>query len=204
LVLLAVGMAAYAAWRLVQALTGQPGGGQSHGGLKRVGWLAIAVVYAGLCVRAVELLSGSSSGSSSASSNPRPWVARVLKWPAGTEVLVAAGAVLIVVGACLAIWGLAHNLDKDLRLERLTARWRAVVRTLSALGNLARGFLVALVGWYLVHAGTAAKASKAKTVDAALKALAHQTYGAALIGLVAVGLLCFGLYSFFEARLRRL
>ena len=87
---------------------------------------------------------------------------------------------------------------------RSTSQRAAEVRTLSAFGNLARGFLVALVGWYLVEAGSAGKASQAKTVDAALKALAHEAYGAAIIGLVAVGLLCFGLYSFFEARLRRL
>lgn len=87
---------------------------------------------------------------------------------------------------------------------RSTSQRAAEVRTLSAFGNLARGFLVALVGWYLVEAGSAGKASQAKTVDAALKLLTHEAYGAAIIGLVAVGLLCFGLYSFFEARLRRL
>lgn len=53
-------------------------------------------------------------------------------------------------------------------------------------------------------ASKATKATKAKSVDAALQSLAHQEYGAVLLGVVAFGLVCFSVYSFFEAGLRRL
>jgi Domain of Unknown Function (DUF1206) len=46
LVAVAVGLAAYAVWRLLQAATGQPGGGHDRNVLKRVGWLGSATSIA--------------------------------------------------------------------------------------------------------------------------------------------------------------
>jgi membrane protease YdiL (CAAX protease family) len=128
----------------------------------------------------------------------------VLGWPAGPELLGLAGAVLVVAGIALAGWGVAHDHDKELQLGRLMAGWRTTVSALAGVGNAARGFLVVLVGAYLLDAALASKATKAKSVDAALQSLGHQAYGASLLGVVAFGLVCFGVYSFFEARLRRL
>jgi hypothetical protein len=204
LVVLAVGLAAYAAWRLLQAATGEPGGGHDRSVFKRVGWLGSAIVYGALCVGAIDLVSGSSGEASSTTSNPRPWAALVLGWPAGPELLGLAGAALVAAGIALAVWGAAHDQDRELQLGRLTTTWRLTVSALAGVGNAARGFLVVLVGGYLLDAAVASKASNAKSVDAALQSLAHQEYGAVLLGVVAFGLVCFGVYSFFEARLRRL
>jgi hypothetical protein len=55
-----------------------------------------------------------------------------------------------------------------------------------------------------LDAAAASKATKAKSVDAALQSLAHHEFGAVLLGAIAFGLVCFGICSFFEARLRRL
>jgi hypothetical protein len=41
-------------------------------------------------------------------------------------------------------------------------------------------------------------------VDGALARLHHQPFGPWIVGLVAVGLLTFAVYSFFEGRYRRL
>jgi len=198
---LAGGLAAYGLWRLLQAVTGQPSPPESHAVGKRLAWLAIAVVYVGLCARAVELVAGRSSGAS-VSSNPRPWAAMVLGWPGGAEILGVLAVGLMAGGLGLAIWGFFHDYDKDLHLERLTAGWRATVRAFAGIGGLARGFLLALVGGYLLNAALLSSASHAKSVDSSLQALTHHFYGAVLIGFVAAGLLCFAIYSFADARLR--
>lgn len=204
LVVLAVGLAAYGLWRLVQAATGKPKPDEKRSAWVRVGWLATAAIYIALCVRAFALASGSSSGGGGASSNPQPWAAKVLRWPAGPELLGLAGAALVIGGVALAIWGLAHKYEKDLRLERLKAGWRRTVKGLGATGEVTRGFLVVLVGSFLLSAAVTDRPSKAKSVDSALKSLGHHAYGAVLIGVVAAGLLCFALYSFAEAHLREL
>jgi len=44
---------------------------------------------------------------------------------------------------------------------------------------------------------------KATGMDTALKTLAGQPYGTALLLMVAAGLACFGVYCLFDARYRR-
>jgi hypothetical protein len=177
MVALALGLACYGLWRLLDALT------QRRGAAKRVSSFVIAVLYFGLCAQAVRLISGQAS-SNSASSNPVPLVAKVLRWSGGPTIVEVTGVVLVGAGAVLAIWGIGHQFEKDLAA--------------------ARAFLVILVGIYLIKAGAASNPTQAKSVDESLKALVHHPYGAIAIGLVALGLVCFAFYSFVDARLRRL
>ena len=197
LIVLAGGLGFYAIWRLFNAATSR------EGALKRIGSLAIAIIYFGLFARAIELAAGHST-SGGASANPEPLVVRVLRWPAGKEIVGVGGAALVMAGLGLGLWGIFHRYSKSLALERLSRGWRRTIRTLGSLGDLARGFLVALVGAYLIGTAVSGNASQAKGVDQALKTLIHHSYGAILIGFLALGLLCYGMYSFFDARLRRL
>ena len=196
-VVLAIGLGCYALWRLLDALT------HKRGATKRISSLVIAVLYFGLCAQAVRLMSGQAS-SNGASSNPVPLVAKVLRWSGGPTIVEVAGAVLVGAGAALAIWGIVHHFEKDLALERIGRRTQQLVKVLGGMGDAARGFLIILVGIYLIKAGATSNPAQAKSVDESLKALVHHPYGAIVIGLVALGLLCFALSSFFDARLRRL
>jgi uncharacterized membrane protein YidH (DUF202 family) len=197
IVVLAFGLACYGSWRLLDALT------QRRGAAKRVSSFVIAVVYFGLCAQAVRLISGQASNNG-ASSNPVPLVAKVLRWSGGPAIVEVTGVVLVGAGAALAIWGIVHRFEKDLALERIGRKTQQLVKVLGGMGDAARGFLVILVGIYLIKAGFASNPNQAKSVDESLKALVHHPYGAIAIGLVALGLLCFAFYSFFDARLRRL
>lgn len=197
LVVLAIGLGCYAAWRLFDAVTG------TNGALRRLASLAVAIIYGILCARAVELIAGHSTNGG-ASSNPQPWVAKVMGWSGGTVAVEVAGAVLVGAGVGLAAWGLLHRYDKNLALERLSRPWQRAIRVLGGFGDLARGSLVALFGVYLLEAGVTSNPLQAKSVDQTLRALVHHPFGAVAIGAIALGLLSFGIFSFFDARLRRL
>ena len=197
LVVLAIGLGCYAAWRLFDAVTG------ANGAMRRVASLAVGIIYGVLCVRAVELLAGHST-SGGASSNPEPWVAKIMGWPGGTVAIEAAGGGLVVAGAGLAAWGLFHRYGKNLALESVSRPWQTAVRILGGFGDFARGSLVALFGVYLIDAGVTSNPAQAKSVDQTLRELVHHPFGAVAIGAMALGLLSFGVFSFFDARLRRL
>ncbi len=197
MVVLALGLACYGSWRLLDALI------QRRGVAKRISSFVIAVVYFGLCAQAVRLMSGQASNNG-ASSNPVPLVAKVLRWSGGPAIVEVTGVVLVGAGAGLAIWGILHHFEKDLALERIGRKTQHLVKVLVGMGDAARGFLVILVGIYFIKAGAASNPTQAKSVDESLKALVHHSYGALAIGLVALGLLFFAFYSFFDARLRRL
>jgi uncharacterized membrane protein YidH (DUF202 family) len=197
LVILAIGLGCYAAWRLFDVVTG------ANGAMKRVSSLAVGIIYGILCVRAAELVAGHAA-SGGASSNPEPWVAKVLGWPGGTVAIEVAGAGLVAAGAGLAAWGLFHRYDKNLALERVSRAWQTAIRILGGFGELARGSLVVLFGVYLIAAGVTSDPAQAKSVDQTLRALVYHPFGAVAIGAIALGLLAFGVFSFFDAHLRRL
>jgi uncharacterized membrane protein YidH (DUF202 family) len=197
LVILASGLACYAAWRLFDALTGP------SGAIRRIASLGAAFVYGFLCIRAVELVADHST-SGGASSNPQPWIAKVMGWSGGTVAIEVTGVVLVGGGIALGAWGLLHRYDKHLALERLSRPWQRTVKVLGGLGDLARGSLLALFGIYLIEAAVTSDPARAKSVDQTLRTLVHHPFGALAIGAIALGLLSFGIYSFFDARLRRI
>jgi hypothetical protein len=196
-VLLAIGLGCYAAWRLFDAVTG------ASGAMRRVSSLAAGIIYGALCVRAIELVAGHPT-SGGASSNPEPWVAKIMGWPGGTVAIEVAGAVLVGAGITLGAWGVLHRYDKHLALERVSRPWQTAVKVLGGFGDLARGSLLALFGVYLIEAAVTSNPTQAKSVDQTLRALVQHPFGALAIGVIALGLLSFGIYSFFDARLRRL
>ena len=199
LVVLAVGLGCYAGWRLFDAMTGS----RRSGAMRRISSFAVGIIYAVLCVRAVQLVAGHPT-SGGASSNPEPWVAKIMGWSGGGVAIEVAGAVLVAGGAGLAAWGLFHRYGKNLALERVSRPWQTTVRILGGFGDLARGSLIVLFGVYLINAGVTSNPAQAKSVDQTLRALVHHPFGVVAIGAIALGLLSFGIFSFFDARLRRL
>ena len=197
LVVLAIGLGCYAAWRLFDVVTG------ANGAIRRLSSLAVGIIYGVLCVRAVELVAGYSA-SGGASSNPVPWVAKIMGWSGGTVMIEVAGAAFVAAGVGLAAWGLLHRYDKNLALERVSRPCQRAIRILGGFGDLARGSLIALFGVYLIDAGVKSDPAQAKSVDQTLRALVYHRFGALAIGVIALGLLAFGVFSFFDARLRRL
>ena len=64
--------------------------------------------------------------------------------------------------------------------------------------------MVALLGYLLLRASLDATPSEAAGVDQVLGAFVDQAYGRWIVTAIAVGLACYGLYSWIEARYRRL
>jgi hypothetical protein len=70
------------------------------------------------------------------------------------------------------------------------------------VGHLARALVFGLMGAFLVRAAWQYDAKETIGLDGALAKVLQQDYGDTLLGLVAAGLLAYGLYCFVEARYR--
>lgn len=196
--LLAAGLLAYAAWRSSGAVARDLGEVEWR---IRVGWLAIAAVYLGLLVEAIELVVGRGA-SGGPTSHPAPYVAAVLRWPGGPGWVGLGGMAMAVAGVALAAWGVTHDYRRELTARPLGRRTLLAVRGAAAAGNLTRGSLAALLGAYLVASAVSDDPDKAKSLDAALLALSHQPYGSPVLGLIGVGLLAYAAFSVAEASAR--
>jgi hypothetical protein len=203
LALLSLGLLAYGSWRIVSAIGGTTDRG-SDSAAKRIGWCAIAVVYFILFGQAISLIIGSGTSGGGPTSQPTPFVARVLRWPAGPELLGLAAAGIIVGGIALAVWACVHEFDRSFQTERMSQGTHFAARASQILGDITRGALIALIGIYAMVAAVTDDPLHVKSLDQVLKTLTHETYGSWLIGIAALGLLAFSISSMFEAAYRRL
>lgn len=214
LVVLAVGFAAYALWRLSEAAFGVTGDGK--GASPRVKAAASAVIYAFLAVTTVSVLmadsgsSGSSgstgsktSGSKSQAAQQQDVTAKVMDHTGGRWLVGLVGVVVVVVGAAMVWDGVKEKFMKYLRTGQMSATTRRVVKRLGVVGTVARGVVIGLAGGLVVDAAATYSPEKARGVDGALRTLAAQPYGRVLLVLAALGLIAFGLYGLAEARWRR-
>jgi len=201
LILVAIGLAGYALWRFLHGLLGH-GPEDSDSAFDRVSAFASGVVYAGLCAIAVEILLG--SGSSGGSENAHKTAAGVFGWPGGTWLVGIAGVVLIGIGIYQGYRGLSKDFLKDSKTEQMGPRLRNWIEWIGTFGHLARMVVFGLVGVFLIKAAIDFNPSKAVGLDGALAKLAHASYGPLLLGVVAAGLIAFGVYSVSDARYRRI
>ena len=201
LILVAIGLAGYALWRFLHGLLGH-GPEDSDSALDRVSAVVSGVIYAGLCAIAVEILLGSGSGGGS--ENAHKTTAGVFGWPGGTWLVGIAGVVLIGVGIYQGYRGLSKDFLKDSKTEQMGPRLRNWIEWIGTFGHLARMVVFGLVGVFLIKAAIDFNPSKAVGLDGALAKLAHASYGPLLLGVVAAGLIAFGVYSLSDARYRRI
>jgi hypothetical protein len=168
--------------------------------LSRVESAVKAVIYLLLAVVAFRVVTGTSQGGQGG----EQVTAKLLQLPGG-QVLVGLAGVAIVAAAVVLAWrGLQTKFEEHLDLSELGPGARSAVIGLGKVGYIARGIVFTLVGILVVAAAVTFDPDKARGMDAALRQVAAQPSGPWLLGLMALGLVCFGAYSFAESRYRRL
>ena len=200
LVLVAIGLACYAAWRLTRAALGHgPEGADS--GSDRIAALGSGIVYGGMCVLAVQVLMGT-AGSSKAKTHDA--TASVLGWPAGTWLVGIAGAALIGIGLYQGYRAVSRDFLEDAKVGEMSHTTKRAYTAIGVFGYLARMLVFVLVGAFLIQAAVDYNPQEAIGLDGALAKVATHAYGHAALGIVAGGLIAFGLYSLADARYRRI
>jgi hypothetical protein len=196
--LLALGLAAYAAWRLSEAAFGAVGEGRRKG--PRLRSLARGIVYAFLAFTAVTVLAGSRAPQSK---QQQGYAATAMELPAGRWAVGLVGLVVVIVGAFLVFEGVRLKFMRYFPADQISGRSRSTVRVLGQVGTVARGLVFVLTGGLVMYAAWVYQPAKAGGTDTALKALQDVPFGNALLAVAAVGLIVFGIYGFAEARFRR-
>jgi hypothetical protein len=207
LALLALGFAAYALWRFVQAVAEREdaGDGEAKGAAKkwgkRAGYVGRGLIYAGLTVSTVKILLGSGGGQSQ-TGKAHKTTAVVLSWPAGTWLVGIAGAVIVGVGLWNLYRGIARKFEDRWRTGEMGEQARKWGARAGVVGHAARAVVFSLIGIFLVKAAIDYNPKDAIGLDGALRKLENASYGPYLLGLTAAGLVAYALYCFVDARYR--
>jgi Domain of Unknown Function (DUF1206) len=199
LVLLAIGLAGYAIWRIVRAIVGHGPESGEDDWKDRVAGIASGISYGLLCVTAVEILAGSGGGGSNADKT----TGGVLGWPGGQVLVIIAGLIIVGVGLEQVYEGVKHKFCEKSKTEQMSEQMRRFFKGTGTFGYVARGVVFVLIGFFVTRAAIEFDPDKAVGLDGALSKLAHSAGGPYLLGLVAFGLLGFALYSALDARYRK-
>jgi hypothetical protein len=113
------------------------------------------------------------------------------------------GLIIVIIGLVLVSEGLRRKFMKYLLTSQMSPRTRRVVKMLGMIGTAARGVVVVLVGILVIDAAVTHSPANSGGIDKALLTVRDQTFGPALLILVALGLVVFGIYGLCEARWRK-
>ena len=194
--IMAVGFLAYGVWRLSEAIADTEGQGTGAKAMAaRIGGGVSGLVHTFLSFVALNLAlgKGTEAGGNEASSG----AAAALEMPGGHIVVLLAGLALIGTGLYQLVNAAKADFLKYLDMRAAHQPW---VKWFGRAGYAARGVVFTIIGWSLLQAGMAAEADQASGMAQAIDTLE----GSTLFVLVAVGFLLFGLFSFVEARHRKI
>lgn len=202
LVVLGLGLFAFAAWRFVQALKDVERKGHSAKGLVARGALAVSgFIHASLGLFAFQLLQGRGARGGD---ETRGLTARLMSQPFGRVLVAVVGGVFLVfvVQQLRQAWT-GRMLDK-LALTGVAARQRTWVERISRAGVAARAGVFLVMGVFFLLAALHADPGEARGLGGALATLAAQPLGPWLLGVVAAGMVAYAVYQLLEARYRRI
>ena len=205
LIVVAIGLLAFALWSFIQAIYDTEGkGSKAKGIMARIGYAAVGITYAALAFGAYQIATSTGSGGKSSSTSTQDATAKLLQLPLGRPLVVIVGLVVLGIAFYLFVKAYKANFQNTLNLATLRAQVKKAVIFLGRLRYGALGVIFTIIGIFMIVAAVQFNPQKAKGLDTALSELLHLPFGPVLLGIVALGLIAYGAYSFVEARYRRL
>ena len=207
LVLLVAGLGAYAFTQLIEAVF-RP----SHATGTLGGWRQRAVsswgflLYLAFCLSTARLLAGTPAKQTAQSEQRQDTdvTADLLRTGWGRLLLVLVGVLVVAAGVEAGRRSVRLDFRERFTVEHMPRALAVLTRALGAFGCAARAVVFVLVGVFVLKAAVLSSARQVKGLDAVFRSVASSAGGSWLLGLLASGLACYGLYCLIEARYRDL
>ncbi|MET0999069.1 MAG: DUF1206 domain-containing protein [Marmoricola sp.] len=191
----AIGLYLLVVWRILEAVFGHRDEEGADRVRKRVTSGIKAVIYGAVAVTATKVAVGSGSGGGSDT-----LTAKVMDWPGGQWLVVAAGLAIIGYAGNLAWRGWKEKFAEHLDTEGKLGNSGAAYLLLGKVGHIAKGIALAIVGGLFCYAGITHEPGKSGGLDEALQKVLQQPFGQVLLIGIGVGIACYGLFCFARAR----
>lgn len=199
--LLAVGLSAHVFWRIYQVIMDPASRGLGLAGVvQRAGLLVSAGFYTGMVIVTLSAVTGLISRPDSSQDVAALWLDK----PGGPALFGLLGVVVIGV----ALYQGWRAVRQPFRTQWLGRRWmgwsHGALALVASFGIAVRALLFLLIGWSFLRAGWFTSSDEMTDVATALWRMSRDEYGGWKLGAVALGLLCYGLYCWMNAALKRI
>jgi hypothetical protein len=202
LVVIAIGLFGYAAWRLVEGVVDPEHHGKKPKGLaKRARSIGVGIIHVALAVSALKLAAGDLSAGNDGTQTQH-WTAKAMSTPGGTIALWLVAAAFIGYGLYQLYNAWRAKLNKRLSLGSMSPRTQRLVIGASRFGIAARGVVFVTIGGLLARGIQHRDPREARGIKAAMVQLFE--LGRWPFLLVATGLIAYGIYQLINARYRRI
>jgi len=202
LMVIALGLFGFAAWRIVEALTDADHRGTSWKALGvRAAHLISGGIYAALAMFALSLALGWARKSGGDDQAARDWTAWLLAQPFGQWLVGLVGLAVAATGFGFLWKSWRGNVAAYMVLPDGSRNWAI---PLGRIGFAARGVVFLMAGGFLVLAALHSRSSDVRGLGGVLQSLQAQPFGWILLAATAAGLFAFGLFGLVQALFRRL
>lgn len=194
LYLVALGLLAYAAFKLIDAATdAENHGDDASGKAKRIGSGASGIAHLLLAYTAYQFATGDKQEAGGEAGGQQA-ASSILTWDLGSLALGIVGLGFVVGAAMQAksAWNAGF-------MKRVGGGAPDYVKPIGRAGHAARAVVFVLIGWSLIKGAWLSQSSEVKGLGDALVTLSNMGL---LYTLVALGLILFGLFSLIVARYR--
>nr|WP_298374271.1 DUF1206 domain-containing protein [uncultured Halomonas sp.] len=200
--LMAFGLFAYTLWRIVQAFYDTEDAGSGFKGIAtRLGFVISGLVYASLGIYCIDLLLNAFASSGDGNST-QDRTAKMMSNPGGIYLIFAVGIVFMGVGIRQIVRAVKRSYLKNWHMVKMNETQRKLAEGATRWGLSARGVVFMIIGGFLCIAAWQTDPSEAQGLGGALNTLASQPFGPWLLGIVALGLVGYGIYCLINARFR--
>ena len=196
IVVVAIGMFLLVVWRLFDLFLGHHEDDGADLWKHRASDLLKAILYGAICWSAISVLMGSGGGGSGA----KDFSSTILGLPGGQVWLTLIGLGIMVYGGnqIYLAWNEKHQ--KKLASEGKSGEAGKAYMLFGKIGYIAKGIAVGLVGGLFVYAAFTEDPQKSGSTDKALHKVLEQPFGPWLLGILSLGIACYGLFQFARAR----
>jgi hypothetical protein len=191
----AFGMAMLVLWRVLEMFHGHDGEDGADLWRKRATSAFKAVLYAVLAWSAVKVAVGDGSRGGTDSTT-----AQLMGLPGGQLVVGAVALGIIGYGLSLIRRAWTEKFREHLTAEGTSGEAGTAYVWAAKAGYSAKGVALIVIGALFGFAAWTHDAAKSGGLDVALQEIKQQPYGPWLLGMVAIGIGCYGLFCFARAR----
>ncbi len=201
LFLIGVGLLAYCSWRWYTAVQDKKNEGKDKEGVvKRIAYAVSGTAYGILSAHAFKLAFTSGGGSSG---SKQDIIARILSQSWGPYVVGILAAIMAGVAIFQLYRAIKNKHMEGIQGQGLDHETRETFKKAGELGLTARFVVYGIISFFLFRAAFMDDASQFKGMGESLNYIENQSYGAAMLAIVGLGLLAYGMFMFVRARYER-